>query len=194
MKLSKKDALFLTKALHCHVHSNERKEDDDFCEALEDIVERLDKFITGDEMEFEDDEGEDDYEEEEEDPSGEEDEEDERKTEESQEEDDEEDYDDVVFANDLHALKSVKVRQLPERLNSSTEFLEFEWEGDDDTVNVLLSGSVALTDVTYIQRISNRLKVKTPDGWTEFGCDNRFPVEWSRLLPVGMLLKIKGED
>jgi len=210
MKITKEEALALSKVLHHNINrytSDESKSNHDL--TLEELSARLDEYLVygGDEEETEDEheccdhseedeedeEAEDDGDEEEDSSDEEDEEEDEEESdEESDSEDDESDESDeeeldvdgYVSVGDLHELRSVK---------STNGSLEFESDEEDDTagvVDVLLDGYHDLT-ITHLRRKGKELHVRDDHGEWHVYSIVKFPTAWVDLLPLNELVKIE---
>lgn len=201
MKISKHDALVLAKVLVRVVDPSQPEDEKSQLDVdLEDLAERLDDYLTGengtcsdhyesDEEEEEDEEVDDDCDEEE-DLDGEEDEE---EDEEDEDLDGEKDEDGVDGAEDLEADCFVNPAELHglKPLKSEGVCVEFEdCDDDSDTVVVLEDGFAELT-VTHLRRKGKELHVRNDDGEWFFYEVERFPAGWASCLPLNQLVEVE---
>ncbi len=198
MKITKKEAVELSKALHQYQYTGGQLISSDHLDTLIALNERLEEYLVA-EVEETDEEVEED-EDSEEDSSSESDEEDDEDKAESEEasddadaeEDDEEELeaDYLVEGDALHNLIGAK---------STDGTIEFELidmhdvEGDDDDqrVDLVLEGYTEINDVTHVRRKSKELHVRDADGeWTIFEV-SKFPKSWTSTFPLGGLVEVE---
>lgn len=203
MKISKHDALVLAKLLVRVVDSSQPEDEKTQLDVdLEDLSERVDAYLTGDEEDecsdhCEDHKEEDEEDEEAEDDSDEEEDLDDEEVEEEDEEDEdlgeEEDEDDGDGDEELEADCFVTPQRLHDlkALKSEGTSVEFENRGDrQDSANVILDGFTEFT-ATHIRRKGKELHVREENGeWSVFPV-SRFPSEWSATLPLNLLVGIE---
>jgi len=204
MKISKHDALVLAKVLTRVVDPSQPDDEKSQLDVdLEDLAERVDAYLTGDDCDDHCEDHKDAYEEEDdedeeadddcaeaEDLDGEEDEEEEEEDLDLGEEEDEDDEDGdeeleadrYVAPERLHDLKSVK---------SDGVTVEFEDADDDtDSVVVIEDGFTELT-ISHLRRKGKELHVRSTDGdWYVYAVE-RFPAGWATVLPLNLLVEIE---
>jgi hypothetical protein len=191
MKITREEALVLSKLLHLHTGSAlVVAEKSRFQELLEELSERLDDYILNGNEEEEDDEETEDDEEDQEDSSdegGKEDDEEEDDCKDSSEKDDEEDNDlkcdGHVSASELHDLPPVRTSR-----HGSIEF-EADEESTEESV-MLLADGYQEHEVTHLRRKSGELHVRDVDGnWHVFR-HPKFPKAWASVLPLDELIGV----
>lgn len=157
MQLNKTQALLLSKILFNYKHSYHELPPD-ILGGLDDVLSGLDAFLTG----VKEEEKEDDHDDEEYD-------------------DDDEEDDDEPEPQPGGEVKAIDLHDFAPSLQVSTGELEFEC--DEDTLDVLVNGYAEVSEVAYVVRSSDSLKVwengcwhtwqvvKTPKIWKKLKSD-----------------------
>jgi hypothetical protein len=215
MKITKEEALALTKILHQHVgglYSLSGVEKNDFLLTLEGVSERLDDFlIFGDDEADEDDEDEEeccdcghpcgkededeeaeDDDEDEEDSSSKGNKEDAEAEDEAEEASEEDDSDDEEDAEELEPDGDVDSLALHDLKPTKAKEGTLEFEACDGVVDLLVD-SYAEHGATHLKRKGKELHVRDDAGKWHVYHVARFPKAWTDLLAAGELLEVSGE-
>ena len=192
MKITKEEALALTKMLHPHTDFGSalsQAEKPAFLTILEDLQEKLTAFLlNGEEDCCDHDEEQEEKEDDEETKDELEDEEDDSEEEDEEEGDEDEEEQEVeceryAAGSILHSLTQVK---------STGGTLEFEEDEERGTVDLLINGDLEYENVRYVERGAKTLLVArhADDAWISYSV-TKFPKDWIKTFPLNVTVGVE---
>jgi nitrous oxide reductase len=185
MKITKEDAIALTKVLSPHTDYFVSGDRSDYQLTLVSLQERCTEFLLDgpDDDEGDEEAADEDDEDDEGDDEEEQDEDEEEDPTDGSDEDDESEEDVVTCSGDeLHLLTVAKSKQGE---------VEFEVVSNNE-VDLLLGGYTEIRDITHLKRGAKSLSVSA-DGsrtWTAYHV-SRFPKGWAALLPLDVIVEVE---